>query len=162
MKFVKAMKDQKGFSIIELMIVVGIIGVLATMAVPKFQSFQAKAKRAEVKTTLGHIFTLEEAYALDNNAYLAFTTYGDDAASGSNCAVAAATTLGFTLQPCNNTLPRYGYSVSTAVAPFTGTGVTGVSANNKVIPGCATADTWTVAGASNTIANTTDALAACL
>ena len=45
---------ESGFSLVELMIVVGIIGILATMAMPKFQEFQSKAKMAEAKTSLSH------------------------------------------------------------------------------------------------------------
>ena len=40
-----SLKNDKGFSLVELMIVVAIIGVLSALAVPKFQSFQAKAKQ---------------------------------------------------------------------------------------------------------------------
>ena len=60
---------QKGFSIIELMIVVGIIGVLASVGMPKMQVFLAKSKRAEVKTVLGALSTFEQAYYADNSKY---------------------------------------------------------------------------------------------
>ena len=60
---------QKGFSIIELMIVVGIIGVLASVGLPKMQVFLAKSKRAEAKTVLGTFSTFNEAYFADGNGY---------------------------------------------------------------------------------------------
>ena len=52
------MKRNKGFSLVELMVVVGIMGILASLAIPRFQTYQAKAKRTEAQSLLGQIFTL--------------------------------------------------------------------------------------------------------
>ncbi|MBM4252621.1 MAG: type II secretion system protein [Deltaproteobacteria bacterium] len=65
----KSRKAEQGFSLVELMIVVAIIGVLAALAVPKFQSFQAKAKQSEAKSNLSHIYTLELSYYGDQDKY---------------------------------------------------------------------------------------------
>lgn len=48
--------SNKGFTLIELMVVVAIIGALATMGVPQYRKFQAKAKTAEAKTQLGGMY----------------------------------------------------------------------------------------------------------
>ena len=60
---------KKGFTLIELMIVVAIIGVLAFIAVPKVMNFLYKAKRAEVYVNLSSIYTAEKAYFAEHNKY---------------------------------------------------------------------------------------------
>jgi type IV pilus assembly protein PilA len=62
----------RGFTLIELMIVVSIIGVLASIAIPSFLRFQARARQAEVSTNLKSLFTsmrtLQRKPALDVHA----------------------------------------------------------------------------------------------
>ncbi len=71
------MKNQKGFSLIELMIVVVIIGILSTIAVPQYQNFQKKAKQSEAKTNLSSLFTTMKTFQAEWNQY-----YGDFRALG--------------------------------------------------------------------------------
>ncbi len=69
-----------GFTLIELLIVVVIIGILAMIAIPKFQNTKGKANVTAIKSDLRNLATAEEAYLFDNNAYtsdatsLTFTT----------------------------------------------------------------------------------------
>ena len=63
------LRSKKGFTLIELMIVVAIIGILAAIAIPNFLRFQAKSKQSEAKTNLGGIFTAQISYFGENNYY---------------------------------------------------------------------------------------------
>ena len=64
-------KDNKGFTLIELMIVVAIIGILAAIAIPNFKNYQLKAKGSESKVNLGAIRTSEESYLAENDVFKA-------------------------------------------------------------------------------------------
>lgn len=70
-------KGQKGFSLIELMIVVVIIGLLATVGVPQYQKFIAKTRQAEAKSMMSGLYTAEKAFFAEWNQY-----YGDFRAIG--------------------------------------------------------------------------------
>ncbi len=59
-----------GFTLIELMIVVAIIGILAAIAIPNFLRFQLKAKSSEGKTNLAAIRTAEESYYSEFGLYV--------------------------------------------------------------------------------------------
>jgi len=115
----------QGFSLVELMIVVAIIGVLASLAVPKFQVFQAKAKQSEAKNNLSHIYTLEQTYYGDNDAFgsiaqIGFSTQGGNGANAS----------------------RYAYTAVPGVGTFLATAT--AKANTNIAASCAFPDTWTI------------------
>jgi len=67
---VRARQRRSGFTLIELMIVVAIIGILAVVAIPNYLRFQLRSKTAEAKTNLAAIRTSEEAYFSEFGLYL--------------------------------------------------------------------------------------------
>ncbi len=67
----KYRKSEKGFTLIELMIVVAIIGILAAIAIPNFIRFQLKSKSSEGKVNLAAIRTAEEGYMAEYGTYVA-------------------------------------------------------------------------------------------
>jgi prepilin-type N-terminal cleavage/methylation domain-containing protein len=60
---------RSGFSLIELMVVVAIIAFLAMIAVPNFNRFLAKAKRAEAYMNLSSLYAAEKAYWAEHGTY---------------------------------------------------------------------------------------------
>ena len=68
-RYLQRWKENKGFSLVELMVAVGIIGVMSSVAVPKYQKFRAKAAQAEAQATLSSIYTLQQLYFTENDEY---------------------------------------------------------------------------------------------
>jgi len=63
-------KSNKGFTLIELMIVVAIIGILAAIAIPNFLRFQLKSKSSEGKVNIAAIRTAQESYLAEFGSYV--------------------------------------------------------------------------------------------
>jgi len=69
LKSTERKEGQKGFTLVELMIVVAIIGILAAIAIPQYQSFTKKSKASEAKVILDAIVTSEIAYFAEQDEY---------------------------------------------------------------------------------------------
>ena len=75
--------NEKGFTLIELMIVVAIIGILAAIAIPQFSAYRERSYIASMKADCNALRTAEEAYFVDNDTYLETTTASDLPGMGS-------------------------------------------------------------------------------
>jgi type IV pilus assembly protein PilA len=151
----KSMK--KGFTLVELMIVVAIIGILAAIAIPNFIRFQARSKQSEAKTNLKAIFTGEKSRFGERDAYSNFL--GDIGFSpergnrysfdlGLN-AVAANNGVGFT---CTAMQPRTAATIAVAAASECGVLADVFRYQGGIVPGSnanRSAVTWAVTVAGN-------------
>lgn len=61
--------SQGGFTLVELMVVVAIIGILSSVAIPSFRKYQAKAKTSEAKLHLASIYSAEVSFFSDSDSY---------------------------------------------------------------------------------------------
>ncbi len=101
------MSNRRGFTLIELLIVVVVIGLLASIAIPKFAATKDKAKMASVRSDLRNTMTAQEAYFADYN------TFGDLAQlqvnsnfllSNGNSGTVAPDVSGYTATISNSTI----------------------------------------------------------
>ena len=67
-----------GFTLIELMIVIAIIGIVAAIAIPAYSGYIATARMAEAKNNIAALKLAEEEFFLENNRYF-FDTSEDNA-----------------------------------------------------------------------------------
>lgn len=144
-------KGNRGFTLIELMIVVAIIGILAAIAIPNFMTYQAKARQSEAKVGLGGIFTTATSYFAENGTYSV-------APSGLGYAPAGSPkyTFSYNAATINSvTTATICSGVTLVVAPTaSATGFTAGAQGN--IDGDNTCDEWTINDARALVNNAND------
>ncbi len=119
--------NRKGFTLIELMIVVVIIGILAALAIPRFMKATTKAKQSEAKQLLKQIYTMEHTYRQANN------TYGDLGVTINAGAGGTFPQIGVEVQ----TTARYTYAIAGNATTFTATATANLDDD-------AANDVWTI------------------
>jgi type IV pilus assembly protein PilA len=121
-------RTREGFTLIELLIVVVIIGILAAIAIPKFQATKGKASFAAMRSDLRNLTTAQESFFYDHSFYttsldsLQFTPSHSD-----SLIIKEATATGWSAWVTNpNSYPRFCalfLGNATAVAPTTEAGI---------------------------------------
>lgn len=133
--------SNKGFTMIELMMVVVIIGLLAAMAIPRFMRTGVKAKQSEAKGILKQIYTTQRAYRQE---------YGSYAVNGA-VASAAAPVAFATIYVDVGATARYTYTMTSSINTFTCTATANLDDD-------ATIDTWTINQTGNLVNTINDAV----
>ena len=135
-------RKELGFTLIELLVVIVIVGVLTTLAVPRYNRFVAKSRQSEAKTMLADIAMLQDAYKVVEEKYENLNNNGHYV-GGNHCGPDYENNkLGFRPSGCEEL--RYGYSSSGGTTTFTVIADTAQSGNDPIYPGCTEHDRWQI------------------
>lgn len=114
----------RGFTLIELMIVVAVVGVLAAIAYPAYTESVLKGRRAQARAALSELLMQQERYMTQNNCYLGFTNSNNVASASapspsSACGGVTASSVPFKNYAGEN-LANASYMLTATVCPGSG------------------------------------------
>ena len=153
------MRNAIGFTLIELMAAIVIVGVLVALAVPRYRVFVARSRQGEAAINLGLISKLQQSYYLRYGSY--FGTLSMGTPGGGTCAATAASEsndLGFRTGKCANM--RYTYKTD---VPDGGGNAENTGADDALLiyPGCKNkTDKWEI-NEDHELKNSTDIIKGC-
>ena len=121
------MKNNTGFTLIELMIVIAILGIISAIAIPAYTGYLATARLAEAKNNIAALKLAEEEYFLENNSYF-FDT------SNNNANLKSASADLWTASKGDGNAVNFTYVVSGSGTSYEiiGTGKVGTSVAGKI------------------------------
>lgn len=141
-------RNQNGFTLLELMIVMVIIGILAALAIPRFLTASTRAKQSEAGEILKQIYTMEFVYKK------AAGTFGDDGINIMSADPSVPGSGGGTFPEIGAEVQvnnRYQYDINAGATTFTATATANLDDD-------ATDDVWTIDQTGNLQCTSNDAI----